>query len=213
MDKPEPREVFDLIFEAVPRSATMRRIRQEVYGPDFPAELDAFSYVTAEQLRRFATELGVGPGDTFADLGCGCGGPGLWVARETGASIAGIDFSSAAIAQAESSAASFGVAERARYARADIASTGLPPGSVDAAMSVDVVQITPSRAAVFTEVARILRPGARFIFTKLGSGWFCAARGGAGTRPRTGLRQPADARSGWVRHRVVGRGSRLARTA
>ncbi len=40
---------------------------------------------------------GSGPGHVVADLGCGHGGPGLWAARQTGATLIGIDLSPAGI--------------------------------------------------------------------------------------------------------------------
>src|SRR3712207_6401443 len=79
-------------------SPTRRRIRREVYGDEYPDNVDPRSYVTWTELRRIAHELGVGPGARFIDLGCGPGGPGLWVARETGAAVVGIDLEAVGVA-------------------------------------------------------------------------------------------------------------------
>jgi 2-polyprenyl-3-methyl-5-hydroxy-6-metoxy-1,4-benzoquinol methylase len=77
-----------------------QRILTDVYGDDYPVEADPRSYVTLSELHRIAFELRVGPGQSIVDLGCGHGGPGLWVARETGATLVGIDQSRRAIALA-----------------------------------------------------------------------------------------------------------------
>jgi len=143
----------------------LRRIWRDVYGPDYPAEADPFSFVTVTDLRRMAAELAVGPGQVMLDLACGRGGPGLWVARETGASLVGVDFSAVGVEQARLRAVEFGLGERARFLAGDAAATGLPGAGVDGVMSVDAFWLFPDKRRVAAEVARILRPGARFIFT------------------------------------------------
>ncbi len=93
-------EDFDTLFAAIPRSPTLRRIWHDAYGLDYPEEADPFGFVTVTDLRRIAAELAVGPGQVMVDLACGRGGPGLWVARETGAALVGVDFSEVGIEQA-----------------------------------------------------------------------------------------------------------------
>jgi hypothetical protein len=91
---------FDAAYTAVRRSPTFRRIGREVYDDAFPEEADPFSAVTLTDLRRIARELEVGPVQTCGDLACAAGDPGLWVARETGAALVGVDLSAVAIGQA-----------------------------------------------------------------------------------------------------------------
>jgi ubiquinone/menaquinone biosynthesis C-methylase UbiE len=147
------------------RSATGQRIRHEVYGDEYPAEADPRSYLTRTELHRLARELRVGRGDAFVDLGCGQGGPGLWVAGETGAGIVGIDLAEVAIANARERAREFGLADRARFEVADIVATGLPDEAFAGAMSVDALWAVADKAGAIREVARVLKPGARFVFT------------------------------------------------
>jgi SAM-dependent methyltransferase len=156
---------FDTLFAAIPRSPTLRRIWHDAYGLDYPEEADPFSFVTLTDLRQIAAELVVGPGQVMVDLACGRGGPGLWVARETGASLVGVDFSEVAIEQAGRRAPEFGFVGQARFLVRDAAATGLPEASFDGAMSVDSFWLFPDKRQVAGEVARILRPGARFVFT------------------------------------------------
>ena len=152
-------------WSANDESPTRQRIKREVYGDDYPIEADPRGYVTLTELRAIARDLRVGSGQTFIDLGCGPGGPGLWVARETGAALLGIDLSSVGIAQASARARELGVADRARFQVADLTSTGLADASFDGAMSVDVLWAVPDRLGALREIARILKPGARFAFT------------------------------------------------
>lgn len=146
-------------------SPTSRRARREVYGSDYPEDARPRSFITLSELRRIARDLGVGPGQAIVDLGCGWGGPGLWVARETGVTLVGIDLSGVGIARAREHAAELGLADRASFQVGDLTATGLPDASSDGAMSVDVIWSVPDKPAALHEIARILRPGARFVFT------------------------------------------------
>jgi 2-polyprenyl-3-methyl-5-hydroxy-6-metoxy-1,4-benzoquinol methylase len=149
-------------------SATIRRVRRAVEGDDYPDEADPSTPIlTRTGLRRIAGELRVGPGDTIIDVGCGRGGPGLWIARETGAALVGIDLVPLAIEHATARARDLGMHDRARFQLGDAAATGLPTAAFDGAVSVDVLLMIPDKAAVFHEVARLLRPGARFVFTTI----------------------------------------------
>ena len=107
--------------------------------------------------------LHVGPGQTIADLGCGRSGPGQWIAGATGAALVGIDFSGVALEQARVRACRLGITSS--YKSATFDATGLDPASVDGAISIDVIWAIPDKRAGFAETARILKPGARFVFT------------------------------------------------
>jgi ubiquinone/menaquinone biosynthesis C-methylase UbiE len=155
----------DRLFAGYVKSPTLVQIWRDAYGDDYPEDVEPLGYVTLTDLRRMALAVAAGPGHTIVDLGCGRGGPSLWVARQTGAHVVGIDVSSIGIAHANERAAREGFTGRARFQVGDVIATGLPAASVDAAMSVDALVFVPDIAAVMAEVARLLRPGSRFAFT------------------------------------------------
>ena len=105
------------------------------------------------------------PGQTLVDLGCGRGGPGLWLAREAGALLLGVDFSPVAVGQAGQRAAVFGLAGRARFAVGDLAGTGLPAAAGNAVVSIDAFHFAADPAAAAAEARRILQPGRRLVLT------------------------------------------------
>ena len=157
-DEPTPldfAELFNTGFAGWSKSPTMRHIWRKVYGEDYPEDVDPFSFVTLTDLRRITRELRVGPGQTFADLACGRGGPGLWVARESGAALVGIDFSRVAVEHAIQRIGVFGLSGRARFQVGDFTATGLPAVALDGAMSVDALWLVPDKAAAVREVAPI----------------------------------------------------------
>lgn len=157
---------YNAVYAGTPNSPTLRKLwHQHAEGPEFPEEFGHISFVTVPQLQRMAAELRLSPGDTLADLGCGQGGPALWMARETGANLIGIDLSPVAIEDAGKRAAELGLAERAQFHQGSFADTGLDAKSVDGAMSEDAIQYAPNKRAAAVEAARILRQGGRLVFT------------------------------------------------
>ncbi len=156
---------YDAVYAAMPKSPTLRRLWHEhAEGLDFPQEFGHISFTTLPELGRVAAELRVGPGDTFVDLGCGMGGPALWVARETGARLVGIDVSPVAVKQASARAAELGLAGQARFVVGSFADSGLESNSAAGAMSQDALQYAPDKRAAFTEAGRIIPTGGRLVF-------------------------------------------------
>jgi SAM-dependent methyltransferase len=148
-----------------PASAVRARIWQQVYGAEYPSWADPFSYVSVTELRRFAHELHTAHGQCLVDIGCGRGGPGLWVAAATGARLIGIDLDEAALTAARQRADQAGMAGRASFRRGSFSGTGLPDGSAQAVMSIDALLFAPGKPAAAAELARILVPGGRLVLT------------------------------------------------
>src|SRR5262245_59038774 len=147
------------IYASDPQSPTRRAIFREVYGADYPEEVAPNSFITMSLLRRMAQSIAVGPGATIIDIGCGRAAPSLWVARETGAALVGIDLARGAVEQAARRAQEFGVADRARFEVGDCTALRFAAHTFDAAMSVDVLWMVPDQSAALREVARIVMPG------------------------------------------------------
>ena len=153
-----------------PASAVRARVWREVYGPEYPAWADPFSYLSVTELRRFARELRAARGGCLVDVGCGRGGPGLWVAAVTGARLIGIDTDETALAAARHRAAAVGMAGRAEFRGGSFEATGLPGGSAQAVMSVDALLFAPGKHAAAAELARVLVPGGWLVLTRRGRG-------------------------------------------
>ncbi len=155
---------FDEVFSVAAASPGIRRV-WELAAPDLPPQVEPFSFVSAGLLHQVAQALGLSPGQTLVDLGCGRGGPGLWLAREADVSLVGVDFSAVGVNQAAHRAELFGLAGRARFVVGDLTRTGLPPASADAAVSVDAFHFATDAAAAAGEARRVLRPGRRLVLT------------------------------------------------
>ena len=157
---------YDAVYGSMLKSPTLRRLWHEhAEGLDFPEAFGHISFTTLSELQRIAAQLRLSAGDTLVDLGCGMAGPALWVARETGASLIGVDVSRVATELAGARAAELGLARQARFVVGSFADTGLEAGSAAGVMSEDALQYALDKRAAVTEMARILRPGGRLVVT------------------------------------------------
>ena len=136
-----------------------------MYGDEYPEDAEPFGAATRSDLQRIAEVVGVGPAQVLLDLGCGAGGLGLFVAQRTGARLVGMDLSAVAIRQAIERTASWGLTAQATFLVGDVCASGLPSAGFDGAMSVDVLWMMPDKLAALREIARLLRPSARFVCT------------------------------------------------
>jgi SAM-dependent methyltransferase len=134
-------------------------------GEGLPDSVQPFSFVPFEGMRQVLTELALSAGETLVDLGCGRGGPGLWLAAQAGAGLIGIDGSRVAVEDARQRVSLFEGVAPARFEVADVTRTGLPDGCADAVVSIDVFQLVAGKGAMIAELARLLRPGGRAVLT------------------------------------------------
>jgi SAM-dependent methyltransferase len=163
---PSPAEPpgYDALYAAFD-TPLARRLRREAYGED----IGQHSWVTAGELRRDMARLGLSPAIRLVDLGCGPAGPLTFVAGSTGCRAVGLERSRPAIAAGRARIASLGLAEQVRLVAADLDhSIPLAAGSCQAATSFDVVLHLSDRGALYRDVARVLAPRGRFLFTDAG---------------------------------------------
>ncbi len=146
-------------------SPLMRQIRREAYGED----IGQHSWVGASEVRGDIDRLKLSRSSQIIDLGCGPCGPLTFVLATVGCTGTGVELSLSALRVGRARAASLEVDHLLSVREADL-NDPLPfdAGSFDAAMSLDVVLHLRDRSELFHEVARLLRPGGRFLFTDAG---------------------------------------------
>lgn len=155
-------EGYDAVYDALPRGETFNRLwRMNAYDGGFPEQFAHIGFLTVPEAQRLRELLQIRPGEALADLACGAGGPGLWMARESGASLIGIDPSAAGLAAARQRARDAGLAGRARFQHGTFEHTNLADGAAGAVMSIDAFQYAPDKRSAFAEFARIMGAGAR----------------------------------------------------
>jgi cyclopropane fatty-acyl-phospholipid synthase-like methyltransferase len=139
-----------------------QRMRREIYGKD----IGQHSWVDSQELEHDMGRLQLSSASRLLDLGCGPGGLLSFVVGLTGCRGTGLDLSAAAINCAVTRNASLGLTDCVTLQVADL-DEPLPLGrhSFEAVMSLDVILHLRNRSQAFAEVARVLVPGGRFLFT------------------------------------------------
>lgn len=139
-----------------------QQIRREAFGID----IGQSSWLTADELDRFAQKLDITDSKILLDVACGSGGPALRVAEITGCAVKGVDVHSDAIVAANSMVAERGLSARAEFLVGDAAAR-LPfaAASFDAIMCIDAINHLPDRKHMLSEWSRLLKPAARILFT------------------------------------------------
>jgi SAM-dependent methyltransferase len=143
----------------------MRQIRREAYGED----LGQHSWVTKAEVCADIERLGLSSSTRLVDLGCGPCGPLTFILDRVRCRGTGLERSPSALRIGQARAESLVVDALLSVREADLDEPlPLESASFDAAISVDVVLHVRDRLALFREVARLLAPGGRFLFTDAG---------------------------------------------
>lgn len=128
-----------------------------------PASVDAFAGVS-----NLAVLADLPAGARVLDLGCGAGLDSLIAAQRVGPGgrVVGLDFSEPMLGRAQRAASEAGVSN-VDFCRADAERLPLRAGSVDVALVNGIFNLNPGRAAIFRELARVVRPDGRVFAAEL----------------------------------------------
>ena len=155
---------YESLYEGF-ESPLMRELRRESYGED----IGQHSWVSAADLRRDIVRLGAPVGGQLLDLGCGPCGPLTFILTSVDSHGIGLDRSAAALAAGLVRARSLGVDTRIKLREADLdGPIPLDSNCIDAVISFDVLLHLRDRLRAFREVSRVLKRGARLLFTDAG---------------------------------------------
>ncbi len=97
-------------------------------------------------------------GDVLLDLGCGIGGPGRFLADRFGCSVLGVDLVPLRVEIAEALAEMTEMSDRVTYRVADATELDLADATFAQVWMLDVSMHVRDKRALFTEIARVLRP-------------------------------------------------------
>jgi cyclopropane fatty-acyl-phospholipid synthase-like methyltransferase len=140
----------------------LEEVRKETYGEDFGQS----SWVTGDEYRGFFKKLELLSGERVLDVGCGSGGPVLFLARETGCRVTGVDINEAGIRAGEPLAREAGMQDSVTFRLADVCEPlTFPEGAFDAIVCMDVLCHLRDRGRIFKDWHRVLRSGGRVLVT------------------------------------------------
>ena len=96
------------------------------------------------------------------DFGCGIGGPALFLARNYGANVVGIDLEPQLIERARQSARKHGLEAKTEFHVVEIGPIDYPDDSFDFVVSSGAFTQIANKLEMFKEVLRVLKPGGVF---------------------------------------------------
>ena len=123
--------------------------------------IDEFHLGGREATQALIDFMQLRPGMHLLDVGCGIGGPARYFA-ERGCQVTGIDLTEEFVRVAESLTRLVKLDQKVQVRQASALELPFAPGTFDGAYTIHVCMNIADKAGVFREVARVLKPGARF---------------------------------------------------
>jgi SAM-dependent methyltransferase len=179
LDQDEIHEEVRARYAEAARAAGARRTdsdaRASCCGPDGSAVFGEILYEASDRAElpeaAILASLGCGnptavaelrPGERVLDLGSGGGIDVILSARRVGPTgrAFGLDMTDEMLALAVRNATEAGV-DNVEFVRGTIEAIPLPAATIDVVISNCVINLAADKAAVFREIARVLRPGGR----------------------------------------------------
>jgi SAM-dependent methyltransferase len=145
---PEGQRVRDLIFP-------------EVFGPQ--QYIGQYSDNTADQIVALARRAGINSDSHVLDVGCGCCGPAIHIAKTFGCRITGVDLSASHLSKAQIGIQQAGLSDKIHLIKGDIFDVGPDIGPVDVVIGLGAwCHLYPR--TFFPFCRQLLREGGRIAF-------------------------------------------------
>jgi SAM-dependent methyltransferase len=126
------------------------------------APMDEFHVGGLEATKAFTEFMGLKPGMHVLDVGCGIGGPARYFASEHGVRVTGIDLTEEFVNAATSLTKLVHLEDSAKFEQGSALAMPFAGGTFDAAYMFHVGMNIADKNALFQDIARVLKPGARF---------------------------------------------------
>ncbi len=162
-------EVKDLVRDAyrhVP--PTTDAVARKLYSAEELAQVPLSAIQRALGVANHLRFANIRPGETILDLGCGGGIDTILAARRTGASgrVIALDFLPEMLERTARAAGEAGLTN-VETVDGEMEAIPRPDASVDLIVSNGVINLSPRKARVMAECARVLRPGGRLCVSDL----------------------------------------------
>lgn len=111
--------------------------------------------------RALATKAKIQPNDLVLDAGCGIGGSCIWLARNIGAQMTGINITAYQLAKARKLATKQGLKDRILFEEMSFLDTRFEDNTFDVVWGMESVCYAEDKSEFLKEAFRILKPGGR----------------------------------------------------
>ncbi|MGR3542585.1 MAG: class I SAM-dependent methyltransferase [Hasllibacter sp.] len=129
--------------------------------------IDEFHTGGVEATSALLDRLDIDADTAVLDIGCGIGGTARHVLQRYGARVAGIDLTAEFVAAGRALNERLGLSDAIDLRTGSALDLPWPDGAFDLVTMFHVGMNLPDKAALFAEVARVLRPGGRFALFDL----------------------------------------------
>jgi SAM-dependent methyltransferase len=158
----------------LPEMATKVIAALEAAGID-PARLKAEQLYPFDQFhgrgldatRDHVGLLKLAASDAVLDIGSGLGGPARFIAATHGAKVTGIDLTPEFVATARMLTERTGLTGQVAFEEGDALAMPFPGATFNAALCLYVAMNIENKAKLASEVARVLKPGGRFVWSQV----------------------------------------------
>lgn len=134
------------------------------------APIDEFHSRRRRATEELASMLAPRPTDHVIDIGSGLGGPSRYLAATNGCRVTGIDLTDDFVATATALTRMVGLSDRVAFRVGSALALPFPDASFDLAWSQNVAMNIADRAAWYSEIRRVLKPGGRLAIQDVARG-------------------------------------------
>lgn len=137
-------------------------VARRFYSADDLAQVPSIAADGALGVADHLRHADIKPGETILDIGCGSGLDTILAARRTGPTgrLLALDFLPAMLERTSAAAAEARLLN-VETVQAEMEAIPLPDDSIDQIISNGVINLSPRKARVLAECARVLRPGGK----------------------------------------------------
>lgn len=135
--------------------------------PDQMAAFDQFHVRGVLATKELVDMSGFKPGDHVLDVGSGIGGTSRFLNHEVGCRVTGIDLTQEFVETANWLTAAQRQSDKVDFVQGSALETPFDDASFDGAWMQHVNMNIADKRGLFTEVARVLKPGARFVMHEI----------------------------------------------
>jgi len=138
--------------------------------PEDLAPIDQFHVGGRDATLALARLAAIAPTDRVLDVGGGFGGPARTLAQAFGCSVTVLDLTAAYCQVGELLTARCALADRVTFRHGDALAAPFPDGSFDLVWTQHSSMNIADKRGLYTEIARLLRPGGRLALYELMAG-------------------------------------------
>lgn len=137
----------------------------EALGSEYPVEIQPYSSCTNSLLLDWFKKVKLDENSVVADFGCGTGGLALWLSRQFGCKVVGIDMSEHGIKIAKQRAQEWGLESRVIFQNSSFENSELLSDRFNLVVSIDALPFAEDIEFAFKEIYRVLSPKGKLLFT------------------------------------------------